>query len=155
MIQDLSGNIDYDECGDGPTIVMVPGSCSTGAVWKPVIAALGGRFRCVTTSLLGYAIETTPVNILDWASAYGFPLSALTLASIDIPTLFCWGNQSQPAVQRANELLSDSIEKSKQSTVHGAAHFMIATHAKEVAQLIASHVAVAERNRGFKVLDRA
>lgn len=277
MIQDLSGNIDYDECGVGPTIVMVPGSCSTGAAWKPVIAALGVRFRCVTTSLLGYggtaerrtandqsisheaevveevirkadqgvhlvghsfgglvalavalrnhaslqsltvleapaaeilkgneeqhyqtfrdmtedyftafqsgeaeaikkmidfyggpgtftswpprvrayAIETTPVNILDWASAYGFPLSALTLASIDIPTLFCWGNQSQPAVQRANALLSDSIERSKQSTVHGAAHFMIATHANEVAQLIASHVAVAERNRGSKVLDRA
>ena len=36
------------------TIVMVPGSCSTGAAWKPVITALDGRFRCVTTSLLGY-----------------------------------------------------------------------------------------------------
>jgi pimeloyl-ACP methyl ester carboxylesterase len=27
--------IDYDECG--PTVVLVPGSCSTGAAWRPVI----------------------------------------------------------------------------------------------------------------------
>ena len=53
-IETPGGHIDYDECGDGPTIVLVPGSCSTGAAWRPVIAALGGRLRCVTTSLLGY-----------------------------------------------------------------------------------------------------
>jgi len=46
--------IDYEETGEGPTIVLVPGSCSTGAAWRPVMAALNGRFRCVTTSLLGY-----------------------------------------------------------------------------------------------------
>jgi hypothetical protein len=34
--------------------VLVPGSCSTGSAWRPVIAAWEGRFRCVTTSLLGY-----------------------------------------------------------------------------------------------------
>ena len=46
--------IDYEETGTGPTIVLVPGSCSTGAAWRPVIAGLKDRFRCVTTSLLGY-----------------------------------------------------------------------------------------------------
>ena len=50
--------IDYEETGDGPTIVLVPGSCSTGAAWRPVVAALNGRFRCVTTSLLGYGGTT-------------------------------------------------------------------------------------------------
>jgi len=30
------------------------GSCSTGAAWRPVEAQWEGRFRCVTTSLLGY-----------------------------------------------------------------------------------------------------
>jgi pimeloyl-ACP methyl ester carboxylesterase len=54
MIEDARGRIDYKECGAGPTIVLVPGSCSTGAAWRPVIAALNGRFRYVTTSLLGY-----------------------------------------------------------------------------------------------------
>jgi hypothetical protein len=39
MIDEAAGRIDYDETGAGPTILLVPGSCSTGAVWRPVIAA--------------------------------------------------------------------------------------------------------------------
>ncbi len=54
MIAEPRGAIDYDETGDGPTILLVPGSCSTGAAWRPVIAHLRNDFRCVTTSLLGY-----------------------------------------------------------------------------------------------------
>jgi pimeloyl-ACP methyl ester carboxylesterase len=53
-IEELRGQIDYEETGAGPTILLVPGSCSTGSAWRPVISEWGGRFRCVTTSLLGY-----------------------------------------------------------------------------------------------------
>ena len=48
MIEEPRGRIDYRECGTGPTIVLVPGSCSTGAAWRPVIATWNGQFRCVT-----------------------------------------------------------------------------------------------------------
>jgi Predicted hydrolases or acyltransferases (alpha/beta hydrolase superfamily) len=54
MIEDESGRIEYDESGEGPAVVLVPGSCSTGAAWRPVIAQWQNGFRCVTTSLLGY-----------------------------------------------------------------------------------------------------
>ena len=54
MIEDARGCIDYDETGAGPTVVLVPGSCSTGAAWRPVMAQWQNRFRVVTTSLLGY-----------------------------------------------------------------------------------------------------
>jgi pimeloyl-ACP methyl ester carboxylesterase len=54
MIEDPHGRIDYSECETGPTIVLVPGSCSTGAAWRPVMATWNGQFRCLTTSLLGY-----------------------------------------------------------------------------------------------------
>ena len=53
MIEDEFGHIDYDESGDGPTVVLVPGSCSTGAAWRPIIAQWQNGFRCITTSLLG------------------------------------------------------------------------------------------------------
>jgi pimeloyl-ACP methyl ester carboxylesterase len=53
MIENARGAIDYDECGTGPTIVLVPGSCSTGAAWRPVVSHWHD-FRCVTTSPLGY-----------------------------------------------------------------------------------------------------
>jgi pimeloyl-ACP methyl ester carboxylesterase len=54
MIEESCGRIDYAECGIGPTIVLVPGSCSTGAAWRPVMATWNGQFRWITTSLLGY-----------------------------------------------------------------------------------------------------
>ena len=245
MIEEPRGRIDYGECGTGPTIMLVPGSCSTGAAWRPVIATWNGQFRCVTTSLLGYggtverrtasdpaisheaemlesvvrragsrvhlignsfgglvalavalrnrvplaslvileapapevlrgrgeqqhyrafrqmteayfavfdggnaeaiaamidfyggagtyaswpprvrayAVETTPVNILDWASAYGFALPAKSLATVQIPTLVIRGGKSHPAVRRANALLSECISVSELITIDGAAH---------------------------------
>src|SRR3954447_17895304 len=54
MIEARQGYIDYDASGIGPTIVLVPGSCSTGGAWRPVMSHLASGFRCVTTSLLGY-----------------------------------------------------------------------------------------------------
>ena len=275
MIEEARGRIDYDECGAGPTVVLVPGSCSTGVAWRPVIAEWNGQFRCVTTSLLGYggtaerrtardpsisyeaevlesvvrragrsahlvghsfgglvalavvlrkrvrlaslviveapaaellrecgevehygafrqmtdayfasfeggnveaiaemidfyggagtfaswpqrvrgyAVKTTPVNILDWASAYGFPLSAALLASIDLPVFVFWGGASHPAVQRANALLGGCVKGAALATIDGAAHFMIATHANEAAHLISEHVHCAEpRQHGLSM----
>jgi pimeloyl-ACP methyl ester carboxylesterase len=270
VIEEARGCIDYNETGSGPTIVLVPGSCSTGAAWQPVMAAWNNQFRCVTTSLLGYggtaerrtaaapsisdeaevleavvrraggpvhlvghsfgglvalavalrhrvplaslaileapamealrrdqddhhyrafrqmteayfaafnagnaeaiaimidfyggvgtfaswpprvrayAVKTTAVNILDWATAFGSPLSAATLASVRIPSLVCWGGASHPAVQRANARLSESL-KADSATIDGAAHFMIATHAADVASYVAQHVHRAEERLG-------
>jgi pimeloyl-ACP methyl ester carboxylesterase len=260
MTQELLERIDYEVCGSGPTVVLVPGSCSTGAAWRPLISAWDNRLRCVTTSLLGYggtaerrtahdtsisheadalewvirrasggsvhlvghsfgglvalavalrnrvrlaslviieapavellrergeqqhyrafrrmteayfaayesgnteaiaamidfyggagtfaswpprvrayAVQTTAVNILDWASAYGFPLSAAALATIEIPTLVLRGGASHPAMQRANGLLFECMNRAALATIDGAAHFMIATHAGEVGRLL-------------------
>jgi pimeloyl-ACP methyl ester carboxylesterase len=263
MINDKRGCIDYDECGDGPTVVLVPGSCSTAAAWRPIVSHWENRFRCVTTSLLGYggtaerrtpvdtdiareaeileavirragapvhlvghsfgglvalavalrnqvsllslliieapgpellrsmgewqhyrafremtdsyfsafdagetaaiasmidfyggagtfaawpqrirdyAVATTAVNILDWACAYGFRPTPASLAAIDVPTLVLRGAASHPAVQRANELLVKCMTTASVVTIEGAAHFMLPTHAREVALLIAQQV---------------
>ena len=264
IIDDVRGHVDYDEAGTGPTVVLVPGSCSTGAAWRPVVAHWQNGFRCVTTSLLGYggtaerrtggdadicheaeaveavirragspvhlvghsfggltalavalrnrvsllsltiveapapeilhhmgetehycafrkmtgayfgafhggktdaieqmidfyggagtfagwpqrvrdyAVETTPVNLLDWASAYGFGLTPSLLAAIATPTLVVWGEASHPAAKRANQLLGEYIPGAAVETIAGAAHFMIATHARQLADLIARHLA--------------
>ncbi|GAC1563304.1 MAG: alpha/beta hydrolase [Beijerinckiaceae bacterium] len=263
-------HIDYDETGTGSTIVLVPGSCSTGAAWRPVVAALKDRFRCVTTSLLGYggtaerrtacdrsiaheaemvewvvrraggrihmvghsfgglvalavalrngvdlasltvleppaiellrersehrhyetirrmadiyfrafksgneeaiaimvdfyggdgtfaswpakvrayAVQTTRVNILDWASAYGFALSAASLGTIEVPTLLVHGGASHPAMQAINALLNECVISATAANIEGATHFMLTSHANEVAGLIAQHVRRAERKR--------
>jgi pimeloyl-ACP methyl ester carboxylesterase len=270
MLEDEFGNVDYDESGNGPTVVLVPGSCSTGAAWRPIIAQWENGFRCITTSLLGYggtverrtavdadiaheaelleavirragspvhlvghsfgglsalavalrrrapllsltiaeapapeilrtmgeyghylafrkmseayssafqagetaaieqmidfyggagtfsswpqrvrdyATQTTPVNLLDWASAYGFELTPALLATVEIPTLVLWGEASHPATKRANELLGQCIPDAVVATVAGASHFMISTHAREVAGMIARQVVRSEQNR--------
>src|SRR5215469_12194266 len=54
VIETPLGGIEYNESGRGPTVVLAPGSCSTGAAWRPIIAHMKDEFRCVTTSLLGY-----------------------------------------------------------------------------------------------------
>jgi pimeloyl-ACP methyl ester carboxylesterase len=267
MIEDLHGRVDYDETGAGSTVVLVPGSCSTGAAWRPMLAHWRG-FRCVTTSLLGYggtaerrtagdtdisheaeaieavirraacpvhlvghsfggltalavalrqrvpllsltiaeapaaeilrpmgeyrhylafrnmtdayflayfagdktaieqmidfyggagtfsgwpprlrdyAIETTPVNLLDWASAYGFELTPALLATIKIPALVLWGEASHPAAKRANELLGQYMPNASIAEIPEAAHFMVSTHAGQVAGMIAQLVARAEQ----------
>src|SRR5258708_17032029 len=70
MIEDGSGHIDYDESGEGPTVVLVPGSCSTGAAWRPVVTQWAYGFRCVTTSLLGYGGTAERRTALDVDIAY-------------------------------------------------------------------------------------
>jgi pimeloyl-ACP methyl ester carboxylesterase len=267
MIEDVRGRLDYEASGSGSAVVLVPGSCSTGAAWRPVIRALHDQFRCVTTSLPGYggtaerrpsgdpsiaylaealecvvrqasepvhlvghsfgglvslavalrkrvrlasivmleppaielllergenehyrafgrmseayvtafnagepcaiaamidfyggagtfaswparvreyAVATTAVNITDWASAYGFALSADVLSGLDIPALVVCGEASHAAMRRLCVLVSDCIGGASHATIDGAAHFMIATHAGEVARLLAEHARRAE-----------
>lgn len=255
--------IDFEACGEGPSILLVPGSCSTGAAWRPVISHLRDRYRCITTSLPGYggtrerrtrddasierlaevveavaeradgpallvghsfgglvglavalrqrvdlrglimieppavgildaqaderhalafrhlatryraryahgdtsaiadmidfygglgtfaswperirayAIETTPANLLDWQSAYGFALQPAVLSALTTPTLILCGEDSHPAMQCVTERLQASIGGAKRETIDGAAHFMIATHPGEVARIIDQYV---------------
>lgn len=266
MIDDPCGAIEYDDSGEGPTVVLVPGSCSTGAAWRPLITQWHGRYRCVTTSLLGYgrtaerrrsgsnavaleaeiieaviaragapvhlvghsfgglcalavalrsprllqsltilespapeilkacgetghyaafrsmtelyvsayrsgrvdaiqsmidfyggdgtfcawpqrvrdyAIATTEVNIRDWACAYGFALTRAMLARVTTPTLVVYGEASHPAPKRANELIGWSIPDADVVMLGDAAHFMIATHPRQLAALLARHFATA------------
>lgn len=269
MIEEKNGSIDYDESGEGPTIVLVPGSCSTGVAWRTIVSRWKNDFRCVTTSLLGYggtaerrtqldvnisheaeiletviqraacpvhlvghsfgglaalavairnkvpllslsileapaaeilrhmgehrhygafrrmteayfdafyagesaaieqmidfyggpgtfagwpqrvrdyAVQTTAVNILDWASAYGFQLTPASLANIVVPTLVLWGEASHPAIQRANELVAQCTNATA-ATIPEAAHFMISTHADAVARVLAQHVLAKHKTR--------
>jgi hypothetical protein len=56
-----------------------------------------GAYASWPPRVRAYAVQTTPVNILDWASAYSFALSAASLAAVDIPTLVIRGGASHPA----------------------------------------------------------
>lgn len=103
-----------------------------------------GTFASWPSAVSGYAVKTTATNLLDWESAYGFDLSADLLASVNLPVLVVTGEHSHPAVICANTLISRAISGSTRAIVPNASHFMIATHAGDVARLIVGHVNAAE-----------
>ncbi len=61
---DFSTDVEFFERGDGPALLLLPGSFGTGAGWKAVTDNLGARYRLVTTSLLGYGatVERRPLG---------------------------------------------------------------------------------------------
>ncbi len=61
--------IDFADSGRGPTVLLVPGSYSTTAVWRPIQKSLPRRWRFVSTSLCGYGktLETRAMDDFDIA----------------------------------------------------------------------------------------
>jgi pimeloyl-ACP methyl ester carboxylesterase len=98
-----------------------------------------GTFASWPPRVRAYAVATTPVNILDWKTAFDYPLTATALAQVQVQTLVIRGGESHPSMQRVNEILSERIIQATLATIEGASHFMIATHADEVARLVARH----------------
>lgn len=266
------GRIEYQEQGDGPTLLFVPGSFSTGAAWRSVVQALRGRWRVVTTSLLGYGgtderrdvaaprmadeiemleeviwragrggpvhlvghsfgaqvalatavracaplaslclieppcpgtlrlageearfaeframtdryaaawhagerdaarrvidfyggagtfdafparvrefvVRTTVSNLIDWVLAYADATSERELAAVTVPTRVLRGALGHPAVRRSNELIAGALPHADLVDVADASHFMIATHAADVAARIEAHAVAAVLGR--------
>ncbi|MDH3737911.1 MAG: alpha/beta hydrolase [Alphaproteobacteria bacterium] len=57
--------VDYQETGDGPAILFVPGSYSTPAAWLGVQRELSSGYRFVSTSLCGYGATNETRNLGD------------------------------------------------------------------------------------------
>lgn len=53
-MQDFPSDVEFKEWGQGPAVLLLPGSFGTGSGWRLVTDRLAGRYRIVTTSLLGY-----------------------------------------------------------------------------------------------------
>jgi pimeloyl-ACP methyl ester carboxylesterase len=53
-MHDFPADIEYSEQGQGPALLLLPGSFGTGSGWRAVTDRLARRYRIVTTSLLGY-----------------------------------------------------------------------------------------------------
>jgi pimeloyl-ACP methyl ester carboxylesterase len=105
-----------------------------------------GTFAAWPSRVRDYAVRTTPVNLRDWASGYGFPLPPRLLHRLDLPVQVVCGADSHPAVKRANQLLDLHLPLAASLVaVPDAAHFMIATHAQSVAGIVRRFVTRVER----------
>jgi pimeloyl-ACP methyl ester carboxylesterase len=103
-----------------------------------------GSFDAFPQRMRDSIIATTAVNILDWISGMGFDQELAAYARITVPSLVIRGECGHPAVRRTAEILRDVISGSALVTVPTATHFVIATHALEIARLIEEHVSKVE-----------
>jgi pimeloyl-ACP methyl ester carboxylesterase len=53
-MREFPADVEYSEWGEGPALLLLPGSFGTGSGWKAVTDRLTRSHRIVTTSLLGY-----------------------------------------------------------------------------------------------------
>jgi pimeloyl-ACP methyl ester carboxylesterase len=104
-----------------------------------------GTFDSWPQRVQSHAVETTEVNMLDWAGAYAFTPSNAALSTLGVPTEIIVGAKSRRAVQRANEAVMHHIPGAALWEIEGAAHFMIATHPEQVAKIISARVGDADR----------
>ena len=84
-------------------------------------------------------------NVLDWPSMYGMNRPMADYAAIACPVLVVRGANSHPVARRIAEILAGICPHGRLADIPGASHLMIGTHAREVAALIAEHVAAAEQ----------
>jgi pimeloyl-ACP methyl ester carboxylesterase len=88
-----------------------------------------------------YVIERTSTNVLDWSCGYAFRAPLADYAAISAPTLVVRGEEGHPGMRRIAELLRDAIPRASLVSIAGGTHFLPATHAPQLAKLIAAHVA--------------
>lgn len=106
-----------------------------------------GAFEGLAPKFRDYVVATTPANILDWISAREFDEPLEVFAGLETPTLVVRGELGHPTVQRLTAILAQTMPRAALVTVKDASHFMIATHASEVAHCIERHVSGVEAAR--------
>jgi pimeloyl-ACP methyl ester carboxylesterase len=90
-------------------------------------------------------IQTTPANIRDWAAHWALRATLADFATIRIPILVAHGAKTHIAMKKVAAILVAQVPGAKLAQVSGAHHFLISTHPRESAALIAGHVEAIER----------
>jgi pimeloyl-ACP methyl ester carboxylesterase len=73
------GSLAWQSSGQGPPIVFFAGALASHQLWRDVVAALSGRYRCVTVDL--------PLGGHPWPLRKGADRSALSLARLELDCL--------------------------------------------------------------------
>ena len=109
---------------------------------KHVIDFWGGKgsFDSFPDKFKEFAAETTLFNIMDWQTYWGDEQTAEAYRAFKVPTLVIKGELGAPAAGDHCSGLYELLINSEYREIPGASHFAVATHAKQVADLIAEHV---------------
>ncbi len=85
-------------------------------------------------------MATTPLNLMEWRTGWGFKPRLDDYRRLDVPTLIVWGTAGNWVSARMARALHSLLPASRYVELEGASHLMILTHATQVADLIAAQV---------------
>jgi pimeloyl-ACP methyl ester carboxylesterase len=109
-----------------------------------------GAFESYPLAVQEKLIGQTPTNILDWRTGNSATTGLADLAGMVVPTSLICGGLSHRATKRSNELLAEFLPRAKLSYLRGANHFMIGSHAAELATAIDQHIVESSNASGSK-----
>ncbi|MEO7953736.1 MAG: alpha/beta hydrolase [Polaromonas sp.] len=109
-----------------------------------------GAFESYPSAVQMKLIAQTPTNILDWQTGSSATTGLSDLAKLAVPTCVICGDLSHTAMKRSNELLAKHLPRAKLSYLRGANHFMIGSHAAELATAIDQHIGESSYAYGSK-----
>jgi pimeloyl-ACP methyl ester carboxylesterase len=96
-----------------------------------------GSFAAMPEGVRDHCRELAYANVLDWRSAYCFTATRADYATLDMPVLLVRGALANPAMEAITASLAAAIPNARATEVAHASHFLITTHPKQCAQLLA------------------
>jgi pimeloyl-ACP methyl ester carboxylesterase len=96
-----------------------------------------GSFAAMPGPVQDYCRRTARANVLDWHTAFGFQAGPADYAALAIPVLLVRGARANPVMISITGALEASLSNVRSAVVDGANHFLISSHAKACAGLLA------------------
>ena len=102
----------------------------------------GPVFHGLPAPVQDYCRQTAFANVLDWRSVQDDGISPDAFRALDCPVLLVRGAHANPAMVEITATLAETLPNARAATVDGAGHFLISTHPKDCADLLADFHAV-------------
>jgi pimeloyl-ACP methyl ester carboxylesterase len=96
-----------------------------------------GSFAGMPRPVQEYCRATCFANVLDWRTALRFEAKSTDYAMLKMPVLLVRGALANPAMVEITNALGDCLPNSQLHIVDNANHFLIATHARDCASVLA------------------
>lgn len=96
-----------------------------------------GAFAAMPDGVKDYCRAKTFANVLDWRTAYSFDAPMSDYANLTIPVLLVRGALANPVMIEITNALQASLPNARSAVVDGAGHFLISSHARECANILA------------------
>ncbi|WP_209428020.1 alpha/beta hydrolase [Pararhodobacter sp. SW119] len=100
-----------------------------------------GTFAAMPPKVQDFCRRAARANALDWETCLGFRLDLSEFAALDFPVMLVRGEGAIPAMIAITDALGACLPAARQEVVEEAGRFLVSTHPKICAALLAEHLA--------------